>query len=78
MPSTESVLQDTKGDFRAAAATLVALDTAWQLGTKLRTPLDFVVACIRALDIPADRLPDMVGIVAGLDQPLWTAPAPNG
>ncbi|MDR3531815.1 MAG: DUF1800 domain-containing protein [Rhodopila sp.] len=74
----EGVLRDTSGDLGATSAALVKLDAAWQPATKLRTPMDFVVASVRALDLPADQLPPMTGILAGLGQPLWAAPAPNG
>jgi uncharacterized protein (DUF1800 family) len=73
----EAVLRDTRGDLGAASAALVTLDAAWQPGTKLRTPMDYVIASVRALDIPPDQVP-MLGILGGLGQPLWTAPAPNG
>jgi uncharacterized protein (DUF1800 family) len=73
----EAVLRDTRGNLGAASAALVRLDAAWQPGTKLRTPLDYVIASVRALDIPPDQIP-MAGILGGLGQPLWTAPAPNG
>ena len=39
--------------------------------------MDFVIAGVRALDVPPDQVP-MTGILAGLGQPLWAAPAPNG
>jgi uncharacterized protein (DUF1800 family) len=73
----EAVLRDTKGNLGAASAALVRLDAAWQPGTKLRTPMDYIVAGVRTLDIPPDNIP-MMGIVGGLGQPLWAAPAPNG
>jgi uncharacterized protein (DUF1800 family) len=73
----EAVLRDTKGDLGAAAAALVGLDAAWQPGTKLRTPMEYVIASVRALNLPPDQAP-MIGILAGLGQPLWAAPAPNG
>ena len=73
----EAVLRDTKGDLGAASAALVRLDAAWRPGTKLRTPMEYVVASVRTLDIPPDKIP-MMGIVGGLGQPLWNAPAPNG
>jgi uncharacterized protein (DUF1800 family) len=73
----EAVLRDTGGDLGAASTALVHLDAAWQPGTKLRTPIDYVVAGVRALDIPPDQIP-IGGILGGLGQPLWTAPAPNG
>ncbi|MEA2728708.1 MAG: hypothetical protein QOF70_3183 [Acetobacteraceae bacterium] len=73
----EAVLRDTKGDLGAASAALVRLDGAWEPGTKLRTPMDYMVASVRTLDIAPDQIP-MMGILGGLGQPLWTAPAPNG
>jgi len=73
----EGVLRDTRGNLGAAASELIHLDAAWQPGTKVRTPTDLVVAAVRALDIPPDTVP-MVGILGGLGQPPWTAPAPNG
>ena len=39
----------------STSAALLELPDAWQPGAKLRTPLDYVVASIRALDLPADR-----------------------
>lgn len=74
----EGALRDSGGNLGAAAAAMVKLDAAWQPGTKLRTPQDYLIASVRALDIPADALPNMTGILGGLGQPLWTAPAPNG
>ena len=73
----EAVLRDTKGDLGAASAALVRLEAAWQPGVKLRTPMDYLVAGVRSLDIPPDQLP-MFGILGDLGQPLWTASAPNG
>ena len=74
----EGILRDTNGDLGAAAAGLVRLDEAWTPATKVRTPLDLVVASFRALRVPPDPSPPYLGILAGLGQPLWTAPAPNG
>jgi uncharacterized protein (DUF1800 family) len=73
----EAVLRDTQGDLGAAAGALVRVDVAWQPGTKLRTPMDYVIASVRALDLPPDQVP-MLGILGGLGQPFWAAPAPNG
>ena len=73
----EGVLRDSKGDLGAASAALIGLEAAWQPGTKLRTPMDYLVASVRALDVPPARMP-IVGILGGLGQPLWSAPAPDG
>lgn len=74
----EGMLRDTRGDLGAASAALITLEAAWQPGTKLRTPQDLVVAVLRALDPPTDALPNLVGMLGGLGQPVWNAPAPNG
>ena len=76
--TVEMVLRDTKGDLGAASAALVKLEVAWQPGTKLRTPIDYLVASARALDVPSAKMPNIVGILGGLGQPLWAAPAPDG
>ena len=74
----EAVLRDSKGDLGSAAAALVTLPAAWTPGAKLRTPQEYVIACVRTLDLPPDQVPNLAGIQGGLGQPLWTAPAPNG
>jgi uncharacterized protein (DUF1800 family) len=76
----EGVLRDTRGDLGAAAIALISLDAAWQPESKLRTPLDFVVATLRMLDLPTEQRPGMnlPGIVGSLGQPMWNAPQPNG
>jgi uncharacterized protein (DUF1800 family) len=73
----EGVLRDTKGNLYEASAALVRLDVAWQPGKKLRTPMELVLASVRALNVPPDKI-QIVGILGGLGQPLWSAPAPNG
>lgn len=73
----EGVLRDTGGDLGQAAAALVTLEAAWTPGAKLRTPMEYVIAGIRCLDVPPGNVP-IVGILGGLGQPLWNAPAPNG
>lgn len=75
----EGVLRDTGGDLGAASKALITVPGAWRGLTKLRAPLDFVLATLRAVDLPPDRQPpDPIGIMAGLGQPLFTAPLPNG
>jgi uncharacterized protein (DUF1800 family) len=76
----EGALRDTGGDLGAAAGSLITLDAAWQPGGKLRDPRDYVIACLRALDLPPDQRTGMnlPGILGGLGQPFWSAPQPNG
>jgi uncharacterized protein (DUF1800 family) len=74
----EAVLRDTRGDLGAASAALVRLDAAWRPGTKLRTPMEYMVASVRALDVPPAQMPNLLGILGGLGQPLWSPLAPDG
>jgi len=76
----EAVLRDTHGDLGAAATALVALNAAWQPGTKLREPQDYVIAGLRMLAPPQDALGqiNVTGMLANLGQPLWNAPQPDG
>jgi len=74
----QSVLRDTGGDLGATSAALIHLPAAWQPLTKLRTPWEFVIAAIRAAGLPPDNRPDVMGIVAGLGQPVFDAPFPIG
>jgi uncharacterized protein (DUF1800 family) len=74
----EGVLRDTRGDLGAAAAALITLPAAWQPGTKFKTPQELLVSSLRALSLDADAVPGLAGILAGLGQPVWNPPAPNG
>ena len=74
----EGVLRDTGGDLGAASAALLHLEAAWVPLTKVRAPLDFAVATLRALDLPADKQVPLEGVLSSLGQPLWNAPLPNG
>jgi uncharacterized protein (DUF1800 family) len=76
----EAVLHDTRGDLAAGSAALISLEAAWQPASKLRTPLDFVVATLRMLDLSPEQRPGMniPGILALLGQPMWNPPQPNG
>ena len=81
-------LQRSQGDLGAAAAAVIGLPSAWHPGTKFRSPLDHVVATLRALDLPPGPGPTpddprpggrfIPGMLAGLGQPVWGAPLPNG
>ena len=62
------VLRDSDGDLGAAAAAVTTLEAAWQPLTKLRTPLDYVVATLRALDAPEPQ-PDPPYLIGALARP---------
>jgi uncharacterized protein (DUF1800 family) len=74
----EGVLRDTGGDLGAAAMALTSLPAAWQPGTKFKTPQELMISSLRALSLDADAVPGLVGSLAGLGQPVWNPPAPNG
>ena len=71
-------LSQSGGNLAAAAAALIGLANAWVPQTKLRTPLDFVVAAARAAGTPVTYAAHLAADVAALDQPLWQPPFPNG
>ena len=76
----EGVLRDSNGNLGAAAAALTTLDAAWQPAAKLRTPQDFVIATVRALDLPQEQREtlNLRSVLTGLGQPYQGAPQPNG
>jgi uncharacterized protein (DUF1800 family) len=74
----EGVLRDTHGHLGEAAKALVKLEAAWRPQTKMRTPQDFAVAALRASGLTPEQSPNLLGSLGFLDQPLWTAPQPNG
>lgn len=74
-----AVLAETQGDLGAASRALVALPEAWAPPlTKLRAPQDYAIATIRALGVGEDGAQALLGAMANLAQPLWTALGPNG
>jgi uncharacterized protein (DUF1800 family) len=74
-----AVLRDTRGDLGAASRALVRLPQAWAPPlTKLRAPVDYVIAVLRAMEAPPAAAERFVGATQFLGQPLWAAPAPNG
>jgi uncharacterized protein (DUF1800 family) len=75
----EAVLRRTHGDLKAASLELIKLPEAWQPLTKLRSPTDYMVAVLRAVDFHVDPEKTTLPLqLAGLGQPLQTAPLPNG
>lgn len=74
----ERVLRETDGDLKAAALAVAGLPQAWEPQTKLRGPFDYVMAVVRAMDLPAGRRPSLRDSVAALGQAVMNAPLPNG
>jgi len=72
------VFRDTEGDLRAVSGALVDLPEAWSEGArKFRTPQDWLVAVLRALnaqDISETTMP----VLRQLRHPIWSPQAPKG
>ncbi len=72
------VFRTTGGDLRAVAAALIELPDAWTGSSqKFRTPQDWLVAVLRAVNAPgvnAMTLP----VLRQLRHPLWAPQAPKG
>ena len=73
-----AVLAETDGDLKAAALALVGLPQAWVRLSKLRSPADYVLAVVRAMDLPAANRPRMREVMGTLGQGVMNAPLPNG
>lgn len=74
-----AVLRDTRGDLGAVARRLVTLEAAWKPPlSKLRAPIDYMVAVLRALEAPAQVSEGLINTSQFLGQPAWNARAPNG
>ncbi|GAN52774.1 hypothetical protein Tasa_002_054 [Tanticharoenia sakaeratensis NBRC 103193] len=86
-----TALVRSDGDLGAVSRALVTQRAAWMPRTKFRTPWDYTVAALRALDLGArssedaappdpDHTPGHLlrAAMAFLGQPVWTAPLPNG
>jgi uncharacterized protein (DUF1800 family) len=70
---------DSEGDLKVLANTLIDAEDAWAPTlSKMRTPEQFLLAAMRAID----RLPDDPAAVLGplnvMGMPLWQPPGPNG
>ncbi len=77
--SLAKVFRERDGDLRALANALIDADEAWSPPlSKMRTPEQFLLCAMRAID----RMPDDPGAVLGalntLGMPLWQPPGPNG
>ncbi|TNC09908.1 DUF1800 domain-containing protein [Methylobacterium terricola] len=69
---------DQDGDLARLALALIDAPEAWDpVQRKVRSPQEFLVAATRGLALPPDPRVVM-GALASLGQPFWSAPAPNG
>jgi uncharacterized protein (DUF1800 family) len=72
------VLAATDGNLKAAALAVASLERAWVPLAKLRTPTDFVLAVVRALDLPPGSGARLRAAIGSLGQGVMNAPLPNG
>ncbi|WP_217575032.1 DUF1800 family protein [Mesorhizobium sp. GbtcB19] len=75
-----AVFTKTDGDLRSIALTLIDMPETWSTPlTKLRSPLDYVVALRRAVGATAGNEPQRsLRWLNVLGEPLWQPPGPNG
>ncbi len=70
---------DTGGDLAALTATLISDDAAWSTpANKMRSPLEFLIAASRALNLPPEKPQPLIRALNELGQPLWKPSGPNG
>ncbi len=71
--------RDSDGDLAVVTSVLVADDRAWRApATKMRTPLEFIMAAMRATGfLPQEPGPVLHGLNM-LGMPLWQPGGPNG
>jgi uncharacterized protein (DUF1800 family) len=71
--------RDSDGDLAVVASALVADDRAWHApATKMRTPVEFIMAAVRATGfLPQQPGPILHGLNM-LGMPLWQPGGPNG
>ena len=69
------------GDIREVLRAIITSSEFWNSelrGRKTKTPLEFVVSAVRAIDAEPDNTPGLARLVARLGQPLLMHQAPNG
>jgi uncharacterized protein (DUF1800 family) len=74
----QAVLHQTGGDLGAAARAVIDLPRAWQPLTKVRAPLDYVIATMRAVGANPQAEPHLADMMRNLGEPLFQAPFPIG
>jgi len=76
----EKTFNDSGGDLKAVAATLIGADEAWTpQRSKLKTPAEWIVAILRLTNSgPAMPIGMIMGAQAQLGAALWRPAEPNG
>src|SRR6266550_3433725 len=73
--------QTSRGDMRAVLRAIFTYHDFWTsqaVGSKVKTPFEFVVSALRATAIEPDDTPRLAQLVARLGEPLYQQPAPTG
>src|SRR5881296_3230650 len=73
--------QKTRGDIRAVLRAIFSSPDFWSaqaVGSKVKTPFEFVVSAVRATGVEPDDTPRLAQLVARLGEPLYQQPAPTG
>jgi uncharacterized protein (DUF1800 family) len=73
-----TVLANTDGDLKQAILTIIDMPEAWQPLTKFRAPAEYVVAVLRAIDLPLEPGSQILTATADLGQPFMAPILPNG
>ncbi len=69
----------TAGDLKAVTRALVDSDEAWAAPpTKLKTPQEFLLSSLRALDLQPDDPKLLMNALNNMGEPLWRPSGPNG
>jgi uncharacterized protein (DUF1800 family) len=75
----EKAFRATDGDLKSVAVALIDADEAWTTPlSKMRTPEEFMMAALRAVDRMPDDPGAILGPLATMGMPLWQPPGPNG
>src|SRR5881396_528282 len=73
--------QTSRGDMRAVLRAIFTSPDFWTsqaVGSKVKTPFEFVVSAVRAAGVEPDDTPRLAQMVARLGEPLYQQPAPTG
>jgi uncharacterized protein (DUF1800 family) len=73
--------QRTRGDIREVLRAIFTSPDFWApqaIGSKVKTPFEFVVSAVRAAGIEPDDTPRLAQLVGRLGEPLYQQPAPTG
>ena len=75
----EKVFRDTDGDLKSVSVALIDADEPWTTPlSKMRTPEEFMLAALRAIDRMPDDPGPILGPLGAMGMPLWQPPGPNG